>query len=644
MGTAGGEAVEAKKPGIEEWLSASAQAAPDVVPLPGRDTPRDVPEAPPPSAVSAEVAQQVAAAEPELPPLPAASDVEVVEDSALEVTAESPEPVQPTVPRAEVVHFAPRPKGPPTAEMPAMVVGGPPPTNASQFIVEPPPSRELEHARRSLVEDWSRLDTEGITSQSTWAPVPAWTRAETRPAAPVPAPRPSRPPIFGGAALERIVLPPTEAGAPPPAPNRPTPLEMPAVTPASMAGPTPEQLERSQRPTPLEIPAVRAPPGGVPPPRASPLMPVMEPNATPPPAMAAPPPPPDLTPPPGTVPAPMALPPAPPAVAPPAAAKDPGPTPPPSRPPPSRPLPALPAYPGQGAGEALPTPAPSPSAAAADFFDDEKTPNIVQPADDEPLPAPPRRSWLPLALAGLVLGAIIAVVGTNLYDKQSTGHGGEVAIGEVADAGALAVVAPDLDAGPLALEEPDAAEQVAAAEPDAAVPVAVLADAGEKVAEVADAGVKVAAVADAGVKVAEVADAGVKVAAAPADAGAGAAGVNDFDALLTDAKLAIQKGRWRTAMVAYKKAVGLQPDSPEAREGLGIAMVMSDSSYRDAIPLLQEAAKSDPKNAQVWLALGLALQNSNREREAKGPYTEYLRLKPTGQTADEIRAALEELK
>jgi Flp pilus assembly protein TadD len=157
---------------------------------------------------------------------------------------------------------------------------------------------------------------------------------------------------------------------------------------------------------------------------------------------------------------------------------------------------------------------------------------------------------------------------------------------------------------------------------------------------------------DAGAKVAVApeADAGAKVAVnAPPDAGAKVAvvaptGAGDFERLINDAKLATQKSRWGTAVGAYRKALALNPGSSEAREGLGIALVMSETGFKESIPYLQEAVKNDPGNPQAWLALGLALQNTNREHEAKGPYNEYLKLKPTGDTANEIREALKLIK
>jgi Flp pilus assembly protein TadD len=98
--------------------------------------------------------------------------------------------------------------------------------------------------------------------------------------------------------------------------------------------------------------------------------------------------------------------------------------------------------------------------------------------------------------------------------------------------------------------------------------------------------------------------------------------------------------RYGRAVQVYREAAKLSPNNPVIRAGLGIALVMSDMGFREAIPYLVEAVKSDPQNANAWLALGIAYQNLSRNAEAKGPYQEYLKLVPRGPQSDEVRAAL----
>jgi Flp pilus assembly protein TadD len=219
------------------------------------------------------------------------------------------------------------------------------------------------------------------------------------------------------------------------------------------------------------------------------------------------------------------------------------------------------------------------------------------------------------------------------------------------------VVPGEVDAGEEAVEDPDAGGAVAVVPEEkkdagmqqvAAAPV----DAGKVAAvEPKDAGAAVVVAPepkDAGTKVAAApADAGEKVAVAPAAADAGSTApiaAGDFEALLSEAKLQVQKQRWRGAMDAFRKALKLNPGSGEAKTGLGIALVMSETGFKEAVPLLKDGVKEDPQNAQAWLALGLAYQNMGQDKAAKQPYMEYLKLKPKGTTSDEIRMALEQMR
>ena len=100
--------------------------------------------------------------------------------------------------------------------------------------------------------------------------------------------------------------------------------------------------------------------------------------------------------------------------------------------------------------------------------------------------------------------------------------------------------------------------------------------------------------------------------------------------------------RFGAAVVLYRRVAKLRPPTPAILTGLGIALVRSEikAGYREAIPYLTEGLKDEPKNAQAWLALGIAYQNLGRAEESKEPYRAYLKLRPTGPQSDEIRNAL----
>lgn len=664
VGTPSSGGDRARKPGIEEWLNTGPN------PIGAEPTPKQPsvtpvqpmpPAASPPGYANA-VAEELAMAEPDLPPLGEEESVELPleldplpQTPSIPTTASSPtpppiapvssSPSQPPVapPKAQVpvVHFEPRPRVPgqpsPLAATPEPVAAPEP----SQFLVDKPPS-ELERARASLVEAWSTVDTEGLESSSTWAPMSGWSRPS-----PVPAAAPSaaglqdaaRPPTFGGAAKERFTLPAVEK------PN-------PARTITADAIPVEPMPEPETPPAAVKAPPAKAPPPSKPPVAAVPL-----------PAAPSPLPSPPVTPP--------SVPPASIKAAPPPL---PGPPPSPVKDSPQAPIVVA------GFGDAPDT--------EEAFFEDTVGSNSQLLSGENPMPQKSRA--LPIVIA---LGFLVGIIGTVMVMNDQSGD--DV---PVVDAGAELVVAPvvnpevaEVDAG---FEEPDldagvlvdGAPVVAVAEltdagreADAGAPVV---DAGSVAATVVDAGavardagpmmvdagaalVRDAGLAsvdaglvrdagaaavdagrpvDAGVKASV--DAGAPVLVASKDAGAaapqgGTLSDAEFDKLIEDGKAAIVAVKWGTAVKLYRQAVKDRPTDATARTGLGISLVFSETGFREAIPHLREATKADPSNARAWLALGIALQNLSRDAEAKGPYRKYLELNPKGSDADEVRAALQ---
>jgi cytochrome c-type biogenesis protein CcmH/NrfG len=100
------------------------------------------------------------------------------------------------------------------------------------------------------------------------------------------------------------------------------------------------------------------------------------------------------------------------------------------------------------------------------------------------------------------------------------------------------------------------------------------------------------------------------------------------DSVRTAKRLAAA-GKHKTAALSFRKALNLKQDSVEARVGLGISLVRSDSSYREASKLLEDALKDQPNNAQGWLCLGIARQMTQQDKKAVDAYKRYLTLEPT---------------
>ncbi|MGA9522354.1 MAG: DUF4388 domain-containing protein [Myxococcaceae bacterium] len=211
LGSAPSEVSEASRPNVQEWLNGpltlSKQAPAELPPLRAvADVPDDV---------SAPIAEEVAAAEPELPPDTAPSEPPSVEAGSEqpaaadetqdwgEAFAEAPqapissmEPVVPPVASvqpaeqtpvqtpvqalpaarspgpANVIMFAPRARSAPSETAAALA---PPPEvePQSSFLVAPPPAhRAMEQARARFLTDWSADPEEGLMGSGdlSWSP------------------------------------------------------------------------------------------------------------------------------------------------------------------------------------------------------------------------------------------------------------------------------------------------------------------------------------------------------------------------------------------------------------------------------------------------------------------------------------------
>jgi hypothetical protein len=119
----------------------------------------------------------------------------------------------------------------------------------------------------------------------------------------------------------------------------------------------------------------------------------------------------------------------------------------------------------------------------------------------------------------------------------------------------------------------------------------------------------------------------------------------EFNRLLREGKRANAAERFKTAAISYRKALGVKPDSADAKAGLGIALVngSEDASYKEAVKLLEEATKAEDTNSRAWLALGMAYQFTKQTGPAVEAYKKYLALEPSGESAGDVRSMLKEL-
>ncbi|AKJ06279.1 tetratricopeptide repeat protein [Archangium gephyra] len=599
LGSVSQEPVQSGKPGIEEWLhNAPAPSAP------AEPAPEPVVPAVTPAPV-AEVAPVVEAApvvvRPAPPVVPAVEPVAEPEPMApAYAAADSDEDRPPQL--ANVVVFESRKRASNVPE--TDIIAPPRSAEGSSFLVEPAPAhRAKELERRSLLLDWSRVDVDGIGSAGAggwgpgWSPAPRASTTSSAPAstpstpappsalaAPVDASASSRGPIFGGAAVGPNPFPPV----PPPEPA--TPAE--EVTLVSASKPvTPV--------TPVSAPAL-----------------VEKPAETP-----------------AEKPQQLALPPYPGHGAPAPAA-------------PSEPVASKPVE--QPRPVEAPKPEPKPTPQASKPVADEPKPRPVSPRPTPQPKAPVQNAQQPKPnRTGLIIGGIVAIamVAAVVVFTRSGNSDTPTPPPAPKPAPTEQVKAPEPENKAPEAKAPETAPETKPPEtkPPETKPVETPATAAQT------------AVSDAGTP--------GKAPEQPAVVANGTPAVEDdgkddepeqpaaqqlspeaqYANLTRQAKKLMTSGRYKTAAFSYRKALALKPDSAEAKAGLGISLVRSDSSYREAVKLLEDALKDQPNNAHAWLCLGMGRQMVQQDKKAIDAYKRYLSLEPNGQYANDVRAALKSL-
>ena len=526
------------------------------------------------------------------------------------ILAETPVPVQP----ANVVVFHARPKNrsnAPTIEVPSVLPSAatppppPPPEEDSSFLVEPPPEhRAQEHARRSLLLEWSRVDTDGLGSASTWGPGPSWSSqsrgapsngtppngsppppgsaqpSEATPtagaadAALAEASAPGRPPVFGGAAIGPNLFPPV----PPPTPAPPSSEVTLVAGPVPITSPTPQKDAEAEPAAQLALPPY--PGHGAPQP---------EPKAKPAPA----------------------------------------PTPAASAPKPPRredPLPTL---------DFKTTPAPVPAKPAPVPAKPAPPPKKTDPADDAALAASvkPKRTGLFIGLGVVALIAVAAVViGSRGSDAAVKPPKPPEVVQQPQVPDPKPPVVPDTN--PPVVPDTKPPDAVVTPTPPAPTPTPTPtppAPTPEPTPTPPPTVVENPVTPEPD-PTPDAPD-GVKTTEPEAD----------YASLIKQARASVVSRRYMAAAGSYRKALKARPSSIEAKEGLGFSLVMGsmkESDYREAGRLLQDVVKDKDTNARAWFALGLLFQTARKNPEAIEAFTKYLAMEPSGKFASDAREAL----
>ncbi|MFY0580051.1 response regulator [Cystobacter fuscus] len=509
--------------------------------------------------------------------------------TAAPIVPPAPEVRASTVPRTEaeapprlanVVVFESRRRSPTAPE--SDFIAPPRTAEGSSFLVDPAPAhRAKEQAQRSLLLDWNRVDEDGLGSTGGWGP--GWS----------PAPRASAPaPTTGSTAASAASMSLGELSSPMSrapifggAAVEPNPL--PVVPPPEPAGPAEEVT--------LVSSAVIEPAA---PPVSEPLVPSEEPT----PVLEAQPEP---------MPEPMPMPVL---EAQPEPVLEPEPLPvlePEPLPTLEAQLESLPAP----VVAAQPEPMPAPRSEPKQEARPEPRPRPV-PSERKPeAPVAPKRTGLFIGVGVAAIALAAAVVVMTQSGGESTPPPAPVPSTEPA-ATATPPKTPTSPKSEPKQPEPPKQEAQAPAQP-ATPPTQAAAASGTPAVEDAK---------------------------APAPDKAAQDPEAQYAELTRQARKSLASERYRAAARSYRQMLTLKPDSNEAKAGLGIALVRGETGqYREAIDLLEDVTKDQPRNASAWLFLGVAREQSRQNKKAIEAYKRYLTLEPSGKYAPDARASLKVL-
>jgi serine/threonine-protein kinase len=120
----------------------------------------------------------------------------------------------------------------------------------------------------------------------------------------------------------------------------------------------------------------------------------------------------------------------------------------------------------------------------------------------------------------------------------------------------------------------------------------------------------------------------------------------DYMRFIQQGRTAMEARRYPIASENYRMALKLDAESLEAKEGLGLSLVLAGigkEADQEAAKLLREVVKQDSSKARAWFGLGMALQLLRDDDEAAKAYKYYLTLEPSGRFSLDAHRALKQM-
>ena len=128
----------------------------------------------------------------------------------------------------------------------------------------------------------------------------------------------------------------------------------------------------------------------------------------------------------------------------------------------------------------------------------------------------------------------------------------------------------------------------------------------------------------------------------PAETNEDDGGSSGYKGLIKKGKAALKRHNLAKAEKTFKTATALEPGKAGGYLGLG-KVYMEQGGFNAAEAEFGRAAKYAPRMAEAWLMLGTAQQMLGKNAPAKRSYERFLKLRPKGKTASEIREMLKSM-
>jgi tetratricopeptide (TPR) repeat protein len=104
-----------------------------------------------------------------------------------------------------------------------------------------------------------------------------------------------------------------------------------------------------------------------------------------------------------------------------------------------------------------------------------------------------------------------------------------------------------------------------------------------------------------------------------------------------------ERNQFQQAIMAYEKALKLNPNDVDTYNDLGLALYYTGKSDR-AVQTLRKGTEINPSFQRIWLSLGFVLVSIEKNEEAKEPLQKALELDPSSEPGQEAKRILGILK